>query len=157
MGPVSIHIEPADQSDVDRLLQLSDAVAARLYPGEYRKPITGKVLDSAGIEVFVARLKDKAIGCVASFDLGDGVVELKRLIVDPDHQGQGIGRALVCAMLEACRRRDIRAVVLEVGIRNIEARQLYEKLGFRNRDAFGNYQPTPVATFMQYDLVLPIR
>ncbi|MCZ8177639.1 MAG: GNAT family N-acetyltransferase [Rhizobium sp.] len=85
-------------------------------------------------------------------DLSDGTAELKRMIVDPEHAGQGIGRALLLAILQAARERGIPAVLLEVGIRNIEARRLYESVGFRDRGPFGTYCQTPIATFMEMDL-----
>lgn len=145
-------IEPADQPDIDRLLALSDAVAARLYPGEYRRPLTGAALARGDVSVLVARLEGKAVGCLALFDHSDGTVELKRMIIDPDHAGQGFGRALVRTALDVCLRRGARAVLLEVGIHNVEARKLYETMGFRDRGPFGNYQQTPIATFMEYAL-----
>lgn len=142
-------IEPADQPDIDRLLALSDAVAARLYPGEYRRPLTGAALARDDVAVLIARLEGKAVGGLALFDLGDGTVELKRMIIDPDHAGQGFGRALVRTALDVCLQRGISVVQLEVGIRNLEARKLYASIGFSDRGPFGPYQQTPVATFME--------
>ncbi|MFN3363976.1 MAG: hypothetical protein ACK40W_08435 [Allorhizobium sp.] len=43
-------------------------------------------------------------------------------------------------------------MLLEVGIRNVAARRLYESVGFRDRGPFGDYRQTPIATFMQIDL-----
>lgn len=146
-------IEPADQPDIDRLLALSDAVAARLYPGEYRRPLTGAALARGDVSVLVARLEGKAVGCLALFDHGDGAVELKRMIIDPDHSGQGYGRALVRTALDVCLQRGISVVLLEVGIHNLEARKLYASMGFRDRGPFSPYQQTQVATFMECRLV----
>ncbi len=147
-----VAVEPPDQPDVDRLLQMSNAVAERLYPGEYRRPINGRSLDAPGSLLFMARLDGVAVGCAALLDLSDGAAELKRMIVDPDYAGQGVGRSIVLAILQAARGRGITAVLLEVGIRNIEARRLYESCGFRDRGPFGSYKQTPIATFMQIDL-----
>ena len=147
-----VAVEPPDQPDVDRLLQMSDAVAERLYPGEYRRPINGRSLDAPGSLLFMARLDGVAVGCAALLDLSDGAAELKRMIVDPDYAGQGVGRSLVVTILHAAKERGIRSVLLEVGIGNIEARRLYENCGFRDRGPFGSYKQTPIATFMQSDL-----
>lgn len=147
-----VAVEPPDQPDVDRLLQMSDAVTERLYPGEYRRPINGRSLDAPGSLLFMARLDGVAVGCAALLDLSDGAAELKRMIVDPDYAGQGIGHSLVLAILQAAKERGITAVLLEVGIRNIEARRLYESCGFRDRGPFGSYKQTPIATFLQIDL-----
>jgi putative acetyltransferase len=131
---------------------MSDAVAERLYPGEYRRPINGRSLDTPGALLFMARLDGVAVGCAALLDLSDGAAELKRMIVDPDHARRGIGRSLIEACLRGARSRGLKTLLLEVGIRNVEARRLYESCGFRDRGPFGSYKQTPIATFMQIDL-----
>jgi putative acetyltransferase len=153
---ITVAIEPPDQPAVATLLQLSDAVAARLYPGAFRQPLNPATLSRPNITLFVARDdQGQALGCAALLDLGDGTGELKRMIVDPDHAGQGVGRHLVTAILQSARQRALRAVLLEVGIRNVEARRLYQRAGFRARGPFGGYQQTPIATFMEIALEEP--
>lgn len=151
--PFTVAIEPPDQPAVATLLQQSDAVAARLYPGAFRQPLNPATLSRPDITLFVARdAAGHALGCAVLLDLGDGTAELKRMIVDPKHAGQGVGRHLVTAILQAARERGYRSVLLEVGIRNVEARRLYERAGFRDRGPFGGYEPTPIATFMEIAL-----
>lgn len=153
VGSVSVGIEPADQPEMQRLLDLSDAVAARLYPGAFRQPLKAATLQSPDTTLFVARDEaGHALGCVALLDLGDLTAELKRMIVDPRHAGQGVGRKLLLGLLQTAKDRGIRSVLLEVGIRNVEARRLYERAGFRDRGPFGRYEQTPIATFMEIDL-----
>jgi putative acetyltransferase len=154
-GPLSlvVAIEPPDQPAVATLLALSDAVAARLYPGAFRQPLNPATLSRPDFTLFVARnTQGQALGCAALLDLADGTGELKRMIVDPDHAGQGVGRHIVTAILQSARQRALRAVLLEVGIRNVEARRLYEHAGFRDRGPFGRYEQTPIATFMEITL-----
>ena len=152
-GSVSVGIEPADQPEIQRLLDLSDAVAARLYPGAFRQPLKAATLQSPDTTLFVARDEaGRALGCVALLDLGDLTPELKRMIVDPQHAGQGVGRKLLLGLLQTAKGRGIRSVLLEVGIRNVVARRLYERAGFRDRGPFGRYEQTPIATFMEIDL-----
>lgn len=150
---ITVAIEPPDQPAIATLLQISDAVAARLYPGAFRQFLNPATLSRPGITLFVARDETgRALGCAALLDLGDGTAELKRMIVDPDHAGQGVGRHLVTAILQSARERNLRAVLLEVGIRNVEARRLYERAGFRNRGPFGRYEQSAIATFMECTL-----
>lgn len=148
-----IDVEPADQPEIQRLLGLSDAVAARLYPGAFRQSLTAASLALPSVALFVARdASGQALGCAALVDLSDGTAELKRMIVDPDHARRGVGRSLLLAILQAARAQGIRSVLLEVGIRNVEARRLYESVGFRDLGPFGSYEQTPIATFMQIDV-----
>ncbi|MBX9467378.1 MAG: GNAT family N-acetyltransferase [Rhizobium sp.] len=144
----------ADQPEIQRLLDLSDSVAARLYPSAFRQPLNRATLSRPEIALYVARnVADigarRALGCAALMDLSDGTAELKRMIVDPAHAGQGVGRSLLLAILQGARERGFTAVLLEVGIRNVEARRLYESCGFRDRGPFGRYAQTPIATFME--------
>ena len=149
--------EPADQREIQRLLDLSDTVAESLYPGALRQSLNCATLSRPDIALYVARKvadgeESRALGCAALFDLSDGTAELKRMIVDPDHAGQGVGRSLLLAILQAAKERNFASILLEVGIRNGEARRLYESCGFRDRGPFGSYEQTPIATFMQIDL-----
>lgn len=153
VGSVSVGIEPADQPDLQRLLDLSDAVAAQLYPGAFRQPLNAAALQSPDVTLFVARDEaGHALGCVALLDQGDLTAELKRMIVDRQHAGQGVGRLLLQTLLQAARQRGFNAVRLEVGTRNVEARRLYQSVGFRDRGPFGRYQQTEIATFMEIEL-----
>jgi len=148
-----VAVEPPDQPDIQRLLDLSDTVAARLYPGAFRQPITAASLALPSVTLFVARdVTTCALGCAALLDLSDDAAELKRMIVDPEHAGKGVGRSLLLAILQGARERGIRTILLEVGIHNVTARRLYEQVGFRDRGPFGGYRQTPIATFMEIDL-----
>lgn len=150
---ICVAVEASDQQDIDRLLAVSDAVAARLYPGEFRRPLTGRTLADTKALMFIARdASGRALGCAALMDLPDGTAELKRLIIDPQHAGKGVGRSLLSAILQAARERGLRTVVLEVGVHNVAARRLYESVGFRDCGPFGDYRQTAIATFMQIDL-----
>jgi putative acetyltransferase len=150
---VTVAIEHPDQPAVQHLLDLSDAVAVRLYPGAFRQPLSAVTLSRPDVSLFLARNAfGRAVGCAALLDLGDATAELKRMIVDPDHAGQGVGRHLVTTILETASERNLRAVLLEVGIHNVEARRLYLRAGFRTRGPFGTYAKTPIATFMEITL-----
>ena len=114
VGSVSVGIEPADQPDMQRLLDLSDAVAAQLYPGAFRQRLNAATLQSPDVTLFVARDEaGRALGCVALLDQGDLTAQLKRMIVDPDHAGRGVCRSLMLTILQTARDRSLRSVLLE--------------------------------------------
>ena len=70
MSALMVQVESPLQDEVAALLQQSDKVAAHLYPGEFRRPITPEVLAKPGIHLLVAR-QETAIGCCALFERGD--------------------------------------------------------------------------------------
>ena len=80
----------------------------------------------------------------------DNTGELKRMIVDPRFRGRGVGVSLVQAVLGSAEKRGIKTIQLEVGTKNIEAQTLYRKMGFSDRDAFGDYKPTSISTDLGY-------
>jgi len=56
---------------------------------------------------------------------------LQRLAVEPEHQGQGLGRLLVLDAMGWLRRWRVDRVVVNTQLDNARALELYESLGFR--------------------------
>ncbi|HEV7770242.1 MAG TPA: GNAT family N-acetyltransferase [Solirubrobacterales bacterium] len=59
---------------------------------------------------------------------------LQELYVVPPLRGQGIGEALMRAVLATCRQRDAAWIELNTGETDTAARGLYAKLGFTNEE-----------------------
>ncbi|HYE58833.1 MAG TPA: GNAT family N-acetyltransferase [Rhodothermales bacterium] len=53
------------------------------------------------------------------------------LMVDPDHRGEGVGRALLKAALSALEARGTPRAVLVTAHRNVSAQRLFVRAGFR--------------------------
>ncbi|WP_436931946.1 N-acetyltransferase family protein [Halosimplex halobium] len=64
------------------------------------------------------------------FDAAAGTGELSRVRVDPSMQGRGIGTRIVEELARRARRRGYRALVLNTGADNEQARGFYESLGY---------------------------
>jgi ribosomal protein S18 acetylase RimI-like enzyme len=62
---------------------------------------------------------------------GEGVAHLSRMTVHPDHQGQGIGAALLAKAIDGYRLRNLRGVSLNTQSDNLPSQRLYERFGFR--------------------------
>ena len=150
---VSVNIEPALQHEVSALLSQSDSVAAALYPGEYRRPITAESLAKPGTHVLIARLAGRAVGLCVLFERGDGTTELKRMIVDTGMRGAGIGMALLRRAEAQALTLGAETMLLEVGTRNIEAQQLYRRGGYKPCEPFAPYKATPISHFMRRQLI----
>lgn len=59
---------------------------------------------------------------------------LQELYVVPARRGQGIGRALLEATMDAAREAGAVGIDLNTGETDVEARSLYESAGFTNRE-----------------------
>jgi ribosomal-protein-alanine N-acetyltransferase len=78
----------------------------------------------------VARLDGKVVG-FAGMALEGDKCHITRLAVHPQLRGQGVGTALLLALLRGAKRRRAIVARLEVRKSNKIAQKLYEKLGFR--------------------------
>lgn len=86
--------------------------------------------------VLVAELDEHLAGWVkvqppTSMPSHAHVLEIGGLAVDPVRQGVGVGRGLVEAAVQECRRRGARKLTLRVLGPNTTARRLYERCGFQ--------------------------
>jgi len=82
--------------------------------------------------VFVARSEAGLAGFAVGLfvDGGDGIAELESVVVAPDSRRAGLGKSLCSAVLEWCRARGAKAMVLEVRASSVGAVSLYGSLGF---------------------------
>lgn len=116
--------EYANSLGISLCFQNFDAELAAL-PGEYVAP-RGALL--------AARVGSKWVGCCALRPLDNvdypNASEMKRLYVQPDCRGLGVGRALAEAILDAARNAGYSHVLLDTLSDMESARALYEELGF---------------------------
>ncbi len=95
-----------------------------------------KLLESPS-RLIIARHPDASGSIVGSACLGvfrtpSGVhAHVEDVIVDESLRGQGIGEALVRALLEIAREMGLRGVSLTCNPRRVAANELYKKMGFK--------------------------
>ncbi|AIE84553.1 GNAT family N-acetyltransferase [Fimbriimonas ginsengisoli] len=89
--------------------------------------------------VVVAYAGAEPVGCGAFRWVRDGVVEIKRMYVDPDHRGRGVG-AQVLRELEAwAAEAGASTAILETSKRLQSAVRLYQRSGYRVIENYGPY------------------
>ncbi|WP_431303127.1 GNAT family N-acetyltransferase [Sediminicoccus sp. BL-A-41-H5] len=146
---LTVAVETPRQTAVAALLRLSDEIAAALYPGEPRRALNPATLDAPGIHLLLARRDGFAAGCCALMEQADGTAELKRMVVDPAHQRQGVGEALLRAAEAVARAQGVTLLRLEVGTRNGAAEALYRSAGFTDCAPFGGYRASSISRFLE--------
>ncbi|WP_284758061.1 GNAT family N-acetyltransferase [Agrobacterium sp. fls2-241-TYG-188a] len=147
--PVSITLESPRQPEIIRLLEMSDAYAASLYPAESNHLVDIATLEQPNVTFFVARNEGEIVGCCALVEKGDGTAEIKRMFVDPQARGMKIGKLMLEALVELGRQHSVKAIRLETGISQPEAIGLYRNAGFVDIDPFPPYKPDPLSIFME--------
>lgn len=150
--PVDIKLEPPRQPGVLRLMDMSNAYMASLYPAESNHMVDVDTLEKPTVSFFVARNEGQIVGCCAVVEAGDGTGEIKRMFVDPQARGLKIGQLMMEAINARGRELRLGAIRLETGISQPEAIGLYRKAGFVEIEPFAPYKPDPLSMFMELKL-----
>ena len=156
--PVKLHILGADDHvELEHVRQFFRNYAAWLgvnldYQdfGEEMASLPGAYAAPAG-RLFFAEFEGRPAGCVGIRPSSDGVCEMKRLYVEPEMRGNGIGRQLALAAIKAAKALGYRKVMMDTLPAMRIAVKLYRELGFKEAPA---YYPTPVegTLFLALDL-----
>jgi len=88
------------------------------------------ILAAGGDILFAVDANDRAVGTCALLRAGDDEVELTKMGVTADHQGQGLGKRLILAAIECFRRMQARQLFLETSSKLQPAISLYRSVGF---------------------------
>ncbi len=91
-------------------------------PTEYRPPLG---------DVLVDYLDHKPVGTVAIYRMDDRHCELKSMFVVPEYRKNGVASALCDAVIGLAKKQGYQKVRLTTGVRQLPARRLYERLGFK--------------------------
>ena len=82
---------------------------------------------------------NKAVGGGAIRRYNDEDIELKRVFVHAEYQGQGIGSKLVSLLIEWAMELGYKRMILETGELLAESCAVYKKLGFQVISNYGPY------------------
>ena len=119
------------------LLDLLFAIEADFRPDPARqRQGLALLLDDRRAKVLVAELTDGVVGMctgqlVVSTAEGGPALLVEDVVVDPDHRGRGIGRAMLAALADWARGRGVRRLQLLADANNGPALAFYDRLGWR--------------------------
>ena len=124
--PSNIQIVVSDTIDRDALCDLYNAVGWSIYTAE---PDRLSAAISGSSFVVVAMDRERLIGLARAISDDATVAYIQDILVRPSHQGQGLGRRLVQAILD--RYSHVRQKILLTDDRPQQL-QFYASLGFAN-------------------------
>ena len=110
-----------------------------------------EVTDGQGVFLIAFR-SGKPVGCGAVRRIEAQTGEIKRMYVVPQERGRGVGRSILNALEAEAQVLGISRLVLETGVRQTEARALYQSAGFSRIAPFGEYVGSPLSECLAKDL-----
>jgi putative acetyltransferase len=132
------------------MIESLNAELSRRYPEDgatHFRLDPDEVADGRGA-FLVASIDGRPVGCGAVRRIEPGTAEVKRMYVRPEERGRGIGRAVLAALEVEARALGVDRLVLETGVRQPEAIELYRSAGFGIIPAFGEYADSPLSVCM---------
>lgn len=98
--------------------------------------------------MILAKEDEKYIGCIGLRPLDDKFAELKRMYVDDNYRGQGIGDLLLSSFIKKSRDLGYEGIRLDTLPELKTAFSLYKKYGFKEIEPY-RYNPRNDALFME--------
>jgi len=121
----------------------------------YGRPPSPFSLSEEAVEksiFIIARRDGEPVACGALRPFDDETAELKRMYVVPAARRQGFGRLMIAALERHARGFGYKTIVLETGVGQPDAQQLYESCGYLRAPAFGGYIGNPSSVCYRKDL-----
>ncbi|MFC1795488.1 GNAT family N-acetyltransferase [Pseudomonadota bacterium] len=144
-------IEAIDPGRALHLIEELDAYQASLYPPESNHLEPLEALRSERM-IFLGAVEDEEVLAIGSVKLCEGYGEIKRLYVPHPQRGKGLAKKIMVELERLLADRELAWARLETGIHQSEAIGLYEALGYRMCEPFGDYLPDPLSLFMEKKL-----
>lgn len=134
MNQLSAH--PMNLSDLTEVMQIELAA----YPQPWTEGTFRDCL-KAGYHCDLYKLNAELVG-YSVISMAAGEAHLLNLCIDPQRQGDGLGREALEHVLNLVGSKHAETLYLEVRVSNRAARQLYDSAGFNEIGQRFNYYPS---------------
>ncbi|MDN3676014.1 GNAT family N-acetyltransferase [Flavobacterium paronense] len=92
---------------------------------------------------------DKAVGIGAYKEFEPKVAEIKRMYTLPEYRGKGIAKTTLNELEAWAKEEKYTTAILETGFMQVDAIGLYQKLGYKVIENFGQYKGVENSVCMQ--------
>jgi putative acetyltransferase len=141
---ITICFEPPTSHDAQNLIRQLDEDLLRRYPAlQQTHGLHPQDAIDPDFTFVIARIDSSAVGCGALRRIEPGICEIKRMFVLPDFRRRGIARRILEALESRARELRETSVLLETGIGQPEAIELYKSAGYHEIAGFGEYAGSP--------------
>ena len=143
---------PITHPDAARLVEEVQQEYVARYGGRDETPLEDGYFEPPSGSFYVGYLDGVAVASGAWRRRGDVVVEgldqsaeIKRMYVAPSARGRGLARAMLARLEDAARDAGAEVMVLETGIAQPEALELYRSSGYTPIPGFGFHKDSPLS------------
>ena len=138
MNPITKVVKTTSENpDFISLIRTFDIFLWERYP-ELKNDYWGNNLIEFNSNVFIIYLNEKVVACGCFKKYNSNTVELKRMFVSPEARGLGLAQQIIKELEEEARTQGFKTMILETLYRQVEAINLYQKVGF---EIIENYEP----------------
>lgn len=92
--------------------------------------IPAHYLNSNG-EFLIAEINNQIVGMGAFRNIDPHTAEIKRMRVNPDFQGQGIGKQILELLIQKAKSANYKKLILDTSSKQLAAQNLYQKFNFK--------------------------
>lgn len=151
---VTIEVDDPRASDVRDLLERHLEFSHAQSPREHSHALDVSGLLAPEVTFYSARRDGVLVGVGALRRIDGSHAEIKSMHTAEKERGQGVGQAMVEHLLRVASASGYRRVSLETGSNQAfaPARLLYQKIGFRPCEPFGQYTVNPYSVCMTLSL-----
>ena len=143
MHDITIGIDDPSKPDVVALLKRLDDFLTGLYEPEHNHLMPVEALLEPRVTFVTARCEGHAVGCGALLNHHGEYAEVKRMFVAPESRGRGIARRILAELESLAKKAGLTRMRLETGSLQVEAVRLYESVGYKPCEQFGEYPNIP--------------
>jgi GNAT superfamily N-acetyltransferase len=95
--------------------------------------------------IFYAAYDDteNAVACGALKHFDDNTAEIKRMYVKPEYRGRGLSKLILSELEDKAKELNYNRLVLETGLKQPEALNLYNKFGYKPLKCYGQHADDP--------------
>ena len=130
--------------DFESLVLLLDKELWATYPEEQSDYAPHNKIESIAT-VVLAYFHNEPVGCGCFKGYNPETVEIKRMFVKQDHRGKKISSLMLKELESWAKESGFKSSILETGIRQEAAIELYQKAGYSLTENYGPYIGMPLS------------
>lgn len=137
-SPDHLLLRPLTPDDLDAVVAIDRAHTGSSRLGFYQKRLQAALRDPKAFVYVGAAIQGRLVGFVMARLLGgefghrDAAAALDAIGVDPDHQGRGVGRALMAGLDEVMRSKGVRELETQSEWTDYDQLRFFAQTGFRH-------------------------